>query len=185
MDMEMDMRAWAKTGVGIAAVTVLLASSGVVAKQPKDAPPPPQFNALLACREIADSTQRLACYDKNAGANGQAVANRDLVGVDREAVAETKRGLFGFSIPNLGIFGDEDESVEVKQIDGEIVSTAFNADGGYIFRLADGSRWSQMDGKPFALPPENGDKVVVKRGALGSFIMSVGKQPGVKVKRIN
>jgi hypothetical protein len=42
-----------------------------------------------------------------------------------------------------------------------------------------------MDGKPFAIPPQAGDKVVVKKGALGSFIMSVARQPGVKVRRIN
>ena len=116
---------------------------------------------------------------------GEAVAKRDLVVFDRESVRKTKRGLFGFGIPNLGIFGDDDNEVEIKQIDGEIVSTAFNADGGYIFRLADGSRWTQMDGKPIALPPQSGDKVVVKKGALGSYIMSVARQPGVKVKRIN
>ena len=185
METETDMQAWAKTGVGIAAVAVLLASAGVLAKQPEDAPPPPQFNALLACRSIADSTERLACYDKNAAVIGEAVAKKDLVVFDRESVRQTKRGLFGLTIPNLGIFGDDDDSVDIKQIDGEIVSTAFNADGGYIFRLADGSRWTQMDGKPFAIPPQAGDKVVVKKGALGSFIMSVGKQPGVKVKRIN
>jgi topoisomerase IA-like protein len=65
------------------------------------------------------------------------------------------------------------------------VSTAFNADGGYIFRLADGSRWTQMDGKPIAVEPRTGDKVVVKKGVLGSYILSVARQPGVKVKRIN
>ena len=129
--------------------------------------------------------QRLACYDKNAATVGDAVAKRELVVIDRESVRKTKRGLFGFGIPNLGIFGDEDNEVEIKQIDGEIVSTAFNADGGYIFRLADGSRWTQMDGKPIAVEPRTGDKVVVKRGALGSYILSVARQPGVKVRRIN
>ena len=36
-----------------------------------------------------------------------------------------------------------------------------------------------------AVAPKSGDKVVVKKGALGSYIMSVARQPGVKVKRIN
>jgi len=179
------MRAWAMFGAGSIGAAILLASSAVAAKQPKDGPPPPQVNALLACRAITDSAQRLACFDQNAAIIGEAVAKRDLVVFDRESVRQTKRGLFGFGIPNLGIFGDDNDEVEIKQIDGEIVSTAFNADGGYIFRLADGSRWTQMDGKPFALPPEAGDKVVVKKGALGSYIMSVARQPGVKVRRTN
>ena len=179
------MRAWLAGGVALVGAAMLLDSASVAAKQPKDEPPPPQVNALLACRAITDSEQRLACYDKNAATVGDAVAKRELVVIDRESVKKTKRGLFGFSIPNLGIFGDDDDDVEIKQIDGEIVSTGFNADGGYIFRLADGSRWSQLDGKPIALPPESGDKVVVKKGALGSYSLSVANQPGVKVKRIN
>jgi len=179
------MRAWAAIGLGSIGAALLLASPGAAAKQVEAGPPPPQVNALLACRSITDSAERLACYDKAAAGISEAVAKKDIVVYDREAVRKTKRGLFGFSVSNLGIFGDDNDEVEVKQIDGQIVSTAFNADGGYIFRLADGSRWSQMDSKPFALPPTAGDKVVVKKGALGSFILSVGKQPGVKVKRIN
>lgn len=151
----------------------------------KDAPPPAQVTGLLNCRGIADSAERLACYDKAAATIGEAVANKDLVVFDRESVRKTKRGLFGLSVPDLGIFGEEDDSVEIKQIDSEVASTATNGDGGYIFRLADGSRWTQTDGKPIAMPPEAGDKVVVKRGALGSYILSVAKQPGVKVRRIN
>jgi hypothetical protein len=181
----MDMRVWLPVGLGLIGAAMLVESAGVAAKQPKDAPPPPQVTALLACRTIADSEQRLACYDKNAATIGDAVAKHELVVFDKESVKQTKRGLFGFSIPNLGIFGDDDDEVEIKQIDGEIVSTGFNADGGYIFRLADGSRWSQMDSKPVALEPVSGDKVVVKKGALGSYFLSVAKQPGVKVKRIN
>lgn len=179
------MRAWLPVGLGLIAAAMLIESADVAAKQPKDSPPPPQVNALLACRAITDSDQRLACYDKAAATIGDAVAKRDLVVFDRESVKRTKRGLFGFSIPNLGIFGDDDDAVEIKQIDGEIASTAMNADGGYIFRLNDGSRWSQTDSKPIALSPQSGDKVVVKKGALGSYFMSVGKQPSVKVKRIN
>ena len=155
------------------------------AKKAEAGPPPAQINALLDCRAITDPAARLDCYDKAAAVVGDAVAKRDLVVFDRESVKKTKRGLFGFSIPNLGIFGDDNADVEIKQIDGEVVSTAFNGDGGYIFRLADGSRWSQIDGKTIAVAPRTGDKVVVRKGALGSYTLSVDRQPGVKVRRTN
>ncbi len=164
----------------------LVATAAATAqKSSKDAPPPAQVTSLLNCRGIADSAERLTCYDKAAATIGQAVANKDLVVFDRESVRKTKRGLFGLSVTDLGIFGEEDDSVEIKQIDSELASTAMNGDGGYIFRLADGSRLNQSDGKPFAMTPLAGDKVVVKRGALGSYILSVAKQPGVKVRRTN
>lgn len=162
----------------------LLATTAAVSKDAKKpAETPPQVSALLACRGVSDSAARLACYDKAAATIGDAVAKEELVVFDREGVRKTKRGLFGFSIPNLGIFGD-DEGAEVNQIEGTIAGYGTNADGGYIFRLADGTRWSQMDDKVIAIPPRNGEKVVVKRGVLGSYILAVGKQPGVKVKRI-
>ena len=180
------MRKLGTIGIGaIGAIAVIIASPGVSAPQPKDGPPPAQVTALLACRSIADSAERLTCYDKAAATIDEAVAKKDLVVFDRESVRETKRGLFGFSIPNLGIFGDDDAQVEIKQIEGTIAGYGFNADGGYIFRLEDGSRWSQMDGKPIAIPPRNGDKAIVKKGSLGAYFLSVAKQPGVKVKRIN
>src|SRR5688572_24524533 len=124
----MDMRTWLPVGLGMVGAALLIESASVAAKQPKDTPPPPQVNALLACRAISDNEQRLACYDKNAATVGEAVAKRELVVIDRESVKQTKRGLFGFSIPNLGIFGDDGDEDEIKQIDGEIVATGLSAD---------------------------------------------------------
>jgi hypothetical protein len=171
--------------VVIGGLILLAAPATSAPKKVAEGPPPAAVTELLNCRNIADSAARLACYDKSAATIGEAVARKDLVVMDRESVKKTKRGLFGFSIPNLGIFGEDDNEVEIKQIDGTIVSTAFNADGGYIFRLADGSRWTQIDTKPFAIPPQGGDKVVVKKGALGSYFLAVQGMNGVKVKRTN
>jgi hypothetical protein len=174
--------------VGIVALGGLALLAAPAASAPKkiaEGPPPAQVTELLNCRNITDSAERLACYDKSAATIGEAVARKDLVVMDRESVKKTKRGLFGFSIPNLGIFGDDSDEVEIKQIDGTIASTAFNADGGYIFRLADGSRWTQIDSKPLAIPPRSGDKVVVKKGVLGSYFLAVEGLPGVKVQRTN
>lgn len=178
----MGRLAWA--GMGAIGTSLLLASPAASApKKVAEGPPPAQVTQLLDCRSIADSTQRLACYDKAATSIGDAVAKRDIVVFDRESVKKTKRGLFGFSIPNLGLFGDDNDEVEIKQIDGTIAASSFNRDGGYIFVLEDNTQWSQIDGKPVALPPRRGDKVAVKKGALGSYFLSFGGQPGVKVKR--
>lgn len=179
------MRFGSAATVVIGGLVLLAAPVASAPKKVAEGPPPAAVTELLNCRNITDSAQRLACYDKSAAAIGDAVAKKDLVVMDRESVKKTKRGLFGFSIPNLGIFSDDDESVQIKQIDGTIVSTAFNADGGYIFRLADGSRWTQIDSKPFPIPPQGGDKVVVKKGALGSYFLTVEGMSGVKVQRTN
>ena len=144
---------------------------------------PAQMQRLLACREIAESAERLACFDRESGTTAEAVQRQDLVVVDRDEVRRTKRTLFGLSLPKFPLLGGDGE--DVSQIDGVIDGVGRNRDGGYVFLLKDGSRWSQTDSRPIALEPERGDTVVVKRAALGSFMLSVGKQPGVRVQRVN
>ena len=174
------MRGWV---LGLGAM-MLAAAIPAAAKTKTDGPPPAQITKLLECRAIAATAERLACFDRESAIVGDAVAKQDLVVFDRESVRKTRRSLFGFSIPNLGVFGDKDQDA-IKQIDGVIAAFGHNADGGYIFVLQDGGRWSQIDDRPLALEPRSGDKVTIKRAALGSFMLSVGRQPGLRVKRIN
>lgn len=161
-----------------------LAAASAGQPTPSEATPAP-IGRLLACRALTAAAERLACFDRETGAVADALVRRDLVAVDRDKVRSTRRSLFGFSLPKLGLFGDDDEADEIKQIDGVIAGVGRNRDGGFTFRLADGARWSQADGKPIALEPRAGDKVVVRRGVLGSYTLSVAGQPGVKVQRVN
>ena len=61
--------------------------------------PPAAIKALAACRAITDNAQRLACYDREAGALVQSVESKETVVLDKQAVRNTKRSLFGFSLP--------------------------------------------------------------------------------------
>jgi hypothetical protein len=142
---------------------------------------PAQVQRLMACRSITAAEQRLACYDRETAAMNQAIANQDLVMIDKERAKAAGRSLFGFSIPNFGgLFGSNGE---ISQIDGTIKSTRHNSDGGWIITLEDGSVWTQTDDWP-GLDARVGKKVVVKRGVLGSFWLTVPGQNGIKVKRI-
>lgn len=168
-------------------IVAVTASALVVAgiTQAKSLPPtgtPAAVQQLIACRSVTDSAQRLACYDREAAALDKAIATKDVVVIDKARANATKRSLFGFSIPDFGgLFGGGDD---IKQIESTVAASGNNGEGGWTVKLADGSMWTQSDDTPIALPPQRGDKVVVKRGALGAFFMELGKQPGVKVKRI-
>lgn len=140
---------------------------------------------LVACRQLTDPQARLACYDREAAAVAEGLARKDLMVVDREQVRSTRRSLFGLSLPRLGLFDDDDDAAsQVRQVEGEIASVGRNRDGGFVFVLKDGARWSQIDDRPIALEPEPGDKVLIRRAALGSFMLSVNRQPGVRVQRV-
>ena len=170
--------------LALAAVLSLLLSGPAVAADKKDQnETPAQLQRLLACRGVTDGVQRLACFDRETAATEVAIQRSDLVAMDRAKIRETRRSLFGFSMPSLGIFGLGDKD-EIKQIDGVVAGVAHGMDG-FRVSLQDGTRWAQTDGKAIALEPRVGHKVLVKRGALGSYLMSIAGQPGVKVQRVN
>jgi hypothetical protein len=165
----------------IFAAAAFIAGSGIALARPLPAGNPRSVQSLLDCRSVADSAQRLACYDKAAGTIAEAIEKKDLVLIDKERATAAKRSLFGFSVPDFaGLLGGGD----IQQIEGVVAGVGSNADGGWTIKLADGSLWTQTDDTPVALPPRHGDKVIVKRGTLGSYFLRLGNQPGFKVKRI-
>ena len=167
----------------IAGALATLVAGTAIAKGPVPAGPPPQMQKLLDCRSIQDSAQRLACYDREAATVDQAISKKDIVLIDKARATQAKRSLFGFSIPNFGgLFGGAED--EVKEISSTVVSFVHNDYQGWTIKLADGSTWAQTDDYQLGLPPEKGEKVVVRRGMLGSFSLQLGSQPGFKVKRI-
>jgi hypothetical protein len=159
----------------------LIAAGAADAKRPTQTGTPAQVQQLMACRTIAAADQRLACYDRETAAMDKAIASQDLVVVDKEKARAAGRSLFGFSIPNFGgLFGNNGE---VSQIDASIKTTGHNPDGGWVITLDDGSVWTQTDDWP-GFDARPGKKVIVKRGVLGSFWLSIPGQNGIKVKRI-
>ena len=166
-----------------AAACGLLVSGVATARKAADTGTPEQIKKLLACRAVADAQQRLACFDRETSGIDKALAAKDLVVVDRERANAARRSLFGFSLPSFGgLLGGEDEAI--KEIDTTLAGLAKNPEGGWTFKLADGSTWTQTDDTTLALAPRKGDKVKVTRRSLGSFTLRLNSQAGVRVKRI-
>ena len=165
-----------------AAASALVASS-VEAREPKKTATPAQVQRLLACRAIADSTQRVQCFDREAAAVDQAIASRDLVLVDRATANATRRSLFGFAVPNFGnVFGNEQD--EVKEVLTTVKSARHRLYEGWTVTMVDGSVWTQTDDTTLGLEPRRGDKIVIRRRTFGNYTMSVSGQPGVRVRRV-
>lgn len=163
-----------------------LAAAGATIVEARTSPQtgtPATIQRLMACRSMADTAQRLACYDREAAAIDQAIAKRDLVVIDKTRATAAKKALFGFSIPDFGgLFGGDTD--EVKQIQSTVKDFGYEPGRGWVIKLADGSTWFQMDDAQLGLPPEKGQKVVVVRGSFGSFFLRLNGQPGFKARRI-
>jgi hypothetical protein len=175
------MRNW------VLAVAVLgsLSAAALAAKPPKKAEERPEaFEALVRCRSIQENEARLRCFDSAAAGLQQAAEARELVVVDRKQIQEAKRSLFGLDIPNLNPFGGGgDEGEEVKSIESVVASASTDGGGRWIVRLEDGSTWVQTDYNQLAVAPKRGHKVKITRASLGSYMMRVNGQPGVRAKR--
>ncbi|HEX8262885.1 MAG TPA: hypothetical protein VF547_08435 [Allosphingosinicella sp.] len=175
------MRGW----VIAVAAAALAAPAALPAQKAKPQARPEAFEALVRCRALADDAARLRCFDSAAATLQQQAENRDLVVVDRKQIQETKRGLFGLDIPNLNPFGGggDDGVEEIKSIESTIRSAMQDGDGRWIVTLEDGSTWAQTDSYPFAVNPKRGHKVKVVKASMGSYMMRVNNQPGVRAKR--
>ena len=150
-----------------------------------NAAPPAVYQQVIDCRTIAEAAARLACFDRTVAAMAGAAEQKELVVMDRAAVREARRGLFGFSLPKLRLFGggDDDESrEEIQEIESTISGLRTAQDGNPIFILADGARWKQTDGRMAF--PKPGTPIRIKRAALGSYMANIDKRVGIRVMRL-
>ena len=169
----------------VASVTVLIPS--YTAAQTEAEPGP--LDPLKACQAEAEANARLACYDAAVGAMVAAEAQGDLRIVDAEAVRKTRRGLFGFSLPDLGIFGggddDDDDSEEFDSIQTTVTSVRYSTPTSFTVRIAEGNAlWQISDAPRRLLSVESGDEVEIKKAALGSYFVRFNGQGGVKGRRV-
>lgn len=168
---------------------LLLAGAPAFAHAQRDQAParPESFEALVRCRAIAEDAARLACFDAAAAALQEAQERRDLVVVDRQQVREGRRRLFGLALPRIPIFGggdDEEDEDRISTVEGVVASASQDGLGNWAVVLEDGAVWVQTDGNALALRPRPGHRVVITRAALGSFMMRVNNQPGIRVRRV-
>ena len=100
-----------------------LAGPAAAKTQPLAAAPPPKiFTDVIQCRTITDKAERLACFDRSVGTLATAQQNKELYVADKEAMREARKGLFGFNLPNLKIFSDDDMEKDVNSIESTIVA---------------------------------------------------------------
>jgi hypothetical protein len=142
---------------------------------------PETLERLMACRAIADNAARLTCFDTAAGALDTAERQGDVI--DRAGVAETRRQLFGFEMPSLPrLFGPEGVGA-LDSIDSTLESASLVGEGRWVFRLADGSVWRQIDSERVRFQNRPGQPVRVRKAALSSFLLTVDGSRAVRVRR--
>jgi hypothetical protein len=156
---------------------------------------PDVLNQVYACRDIADETQRLACYDGAVGRLQEAQNSGGLVAVDRQQAQAMDRESFGFHLPSLSnIFGGgggDNQSAastprfeRIDNIPMEIASVTHQRNGPSTFRMTNGQVWVQIDDE-VARNVRQGGAVTIRRASLSSYLMSVeAGGPAIRVRRV-
>jgi hypothetical protein len=157
------------------------------AAQAKDPPKQsPLVGALQGCRAITDPTQRLACYDKEAAALLDATQKGDVAVVDKSEVRKARKSLFGFSMPKIPFFSGDDTADAVSDtLESTVKSASGIGYGKFRMVIAEGDAvWETTESHGTMREPRAGDKIVIKRGPLGSYMLRIGNNRGVKGKRV-
>lgn len=150
----------------------------------------PGEQAMIACAGKADPGERLACYDKAVASLSQearALAEKREAETKAAAAAATlaaqqaAAAAASQEAERLDAFGRDSMSREKRpppatesldRLEAKIAETLTAADGKMIFVLDNGQMWRQTEGLP--LPPVRpGFDVVVKKGAMGGFALTV------------
>ena len=104
--------------------------------------------------------------------------------VSRDDVRKTRRSLFGFTLPKLPFFSgdDTDKDEQPDEIETTVKTARATRDGNFTVVMADDAVWRTTE--PLRKMPRTGDKVKIKKAALGSYFLSVGGLRGVRAMRV-
>lgn len=167
---------------------IALAGMAATASAKKDDKPLPRaeiFQQVVNCRSISDSAARLACYDNQVARLEEAAARKDVVIVDSAQVKKTEKGLFGFNLGGLKIFGGDDSEDGLTEIETTITSISQDRSGKWAFTVEEGAgRWVQIDTATIRTP-KAGQKVKIRKAAMGSFFANINEGRAIRVKREN
>lgn len=148
--------------------------------------PPDPVAGIERCRSITAADARLACFDAAASALASARASGEVQLVNRRELREARRGLFGFALPKLPFFrGDDTQDEASSRLDSRITSARGLGYGKYRITIADGDAvWETTESYSTLEPPQAGQPISIRKGPLGSYMVRINNQRGVKGRRV-
>lgn len=151
------------------------------------------LNIMRECAKIDDPTARLACYDNNiraAGGNPRSVPGQGPVvrggGAPGAANPGGPEGFGSESVRGPERFESyEQRGLGPDEIRARISDVRQLEPGMYRITIEGGAVWetTQSIGRSVN-PPKRGDTIEIQRAALGSFLMVIEDQQGIRVRRV-
>lgn len=162
------------------AFALALTAGGALAQT---APEPDVIKALKACSAIKANGERLACYDKAAQSVTKAQETGDVIIIDKNSARAARRQAFGLNLPTLSILDRGADKAETETLQAVITTARMDAEGRLVMTLEDGAVWRQIDDQRLGKSPKPGETVEIRKAAMGSYLMKIGSQPAIRVRR--
>jgi hypothetical protein len=139
---------------------------------------------LQRCRQIADASQRLRCYDAlPLAATPSAPAVMRAAPAAPPAATAPAAGTPSAAADNFGL-EDRSGGTRVDVIESSIVGNFEDWGPNYRFNLANGQVWQVMDGS-IGFRSSSDSRVKIRRGMLGAFYLElVGTNRSPRVQRV-
>jgi hypothetical protein len=170
---------------GVCLIIIGIAARPAFAEQKQGAAESPKvLKDVMDCAQVADPAVRLECYDSGIAKLKAAQQAKQIYVADREQIKKTQKGLFGFALPSIKIFADNDDGDEIQSISGKIIAVR-EGRRGWVFELEDGAVWAQTDSRFYGRSPKAGQMLEVKKAALGSFMAKVDGGIAFRAERLN
>lgn len=154
-------------------------------------------DAAVACLEVADAADRLACLEGAARDIKATRVRRETAEESAAANSAAAPVIAAETATEEELFGSEalDSVKKVKRekakgfaLNAKVVEFRVNSRGDVTAVLDNGQVWRQLSSDTVTLPHISDEKlytVRIKRGAIGSYVMRINEmQRSIRVRRI-
>jgi hypothetical protein len=163
------------------ATLVLGVAAALVTAGPARAAAPDAAAGFLACAAEKDDARRLACFDAAVG-QAQAAAGTTAPAVAAAPLSqEEKFGLRGDLKQEKA--QEVPELQELEQLQAQVTGVSSKLRGELVVTLENGQVWAEIQTGSGARV-KTGDRVTIKPGALGSFLLVTPNGRSTRVTRI-
>lgn len=149
---------------------------------------------VYSCAGVADSAQRLACYDSAVAGLRQAESSGGLSVVNREHIDKAEKEAFGLATPTLSALAESARSAgssvvveppkALERVTFAVKSVRTGPDGKYRFVMENGQEWRQTDGLKLPGIGKGPWQAEIRKAAIGSYMLKLDDRTAVRVRRM-
>lgn len=151
---------------------------------------------LAVCARIAKKSARIACYDSiptgqqsgaPSGASGFGAASiRTPAAPPPPPPASAAPAASGFGAEQVErVAPQRSADTSPNEVNVAVLSSRDNGLQRWQFTLADGAVWRMTERASSSFrPPAPNETVSIRKAALGSYLMNVGRQSSIRVERV-